>query len=159
MSVRPLCGMNVQCPTIDRTLEHIRENKTLKGRVVKIAGDFGQIFSVELNNKMADELNAGPQNSTSWKAIQKLKLTSNMWVILHSDISARVICTNVLSLHEEKPPAKPLNGIIKLQNTLYHTATKKEEIERECFPKHTLIISWSTHGFISQPLLHPKIQM
>jgi len=82
-----------------------------------------------------------------------------MWVILHSDISAGVICTNVLSLGKEKPPAKPPNGIIKPQNTLYHMATRTEEMDRQCFPKHTLIISWSAHGFVSQPLLHPKIQM
>jgi hypothetical protein len=108
---------------------------------------------------MADELKACPQNSTLWKALQKLKLTSNMWVILHSDISTGVICTNVLSLGKEKPPAKQPNGTNRLQNTLYHTATRTEEIESECLPKHTLIISWSTHGFISQPLSHPKIQI
>jgi len=102
MSIRPLCGMSVQCPTVDRTLEHIWKNKTLIGRVVKIAGDFGQTLSVELRDKMSDELNAYPQNSTLWKAIQKLKLTSNMKVILHSDISAGLICTNVLSLGKEK---------------------------------------------------------
>jgi hypothetical protein len=90
--------MSVQCPTIHRTLEHIWENKTLIGRVVKIAGYFCQTFSVELRDKTADELNACPQNSTLWKPLQKLKITSNMWVIPHSDISAGVICTNVLSL-------------------------------------------------------------
>jgi hypothetical protein len=109
-------------------------------------------------DKKADELNARPQNSTLWKPLQKLKPTSNMWVILHSNISAGVICTHVLSLGKEKPPAKPSNGITKLQNTLYHTTTRTEGIEGECFPKHTLI-SWSTHGFVSQPLSHPKIQM
>lgn len=154
-----MCGMNVKCPTVHRTLEHIWENKTLIGKFVKIAGDFCQTFSIELRDKMAAELNACPQNSTLWKPLQKLKLTSNRWVIMHIDISAGVICTNVLSLGKEKPPAKPSNGIIKLQNTLYHTTTRMEETEGECFPKHTLIILWSTHGFVSQPLLHPKIQM
>jgi len=137
--------MSVQCPTVNRTLEHTWENKTLISRVVKIAGDFGQTFSVELRDKMADELNACPQNSTSWKAIQKLKLTSNMWVILHSDISAGVICTNVLSLGKEKPPPKSPNVIIKFQNTLYHTATRTEEIERvfsQTYTHHFMVHIW-----------------
>jgi PIF1 helicase. len=78
MSIRPLCGMSVQCPMVNRTVEYIWENKTLIGRVVVIAGDFCQTFSVVPMDKMADELNACPQNSTLWKPLNKLKLTSSM---------------------------------------------------------------------------------
>jgi hypothetical protein len=66
-------------------------------------------------------------------------------VILHSDISGGVICTNVLSLGKEKPPVKPTNGIIELQNTLFHTATRIEDLKESVFP--------NTHSSLRGPCM------
>lgn len=55
---------------------------------------------------------------TSWRSVQNLKLTNNMWVHLQGDMSAWQFVPNVPSLGEGKLPLIPSIGLSELQNTL-----------------------------------------
>ena len=71
---------------LDKTMKDLRENDFLFGGVtVVICGDFRQTLPVVPRGTPADELNACIKAHELWGQVQKLKLTTNMRVLLRGD--------------------------------------------------------------------------
>ena len=76
---------------LDKTLQDIRRNKCLMGRVTfTMAGDFRQTLPVVSRGTRADEMQACVKSSYLWRHFTKLSLNTNMRVHLHGDRRAEI---------------------------------------------------------------------
>ncbi|XP_055542911.1 uncharacterized protein LOC129728491 [Wyeomyia smithii] len=84
---------------LDRTMRDLRSNaRHFGGALIVLAGDFRQTLPVIPRSTAADAINACLKLAHLWRFVKKLKLTTNMRVLMQNDSSADVF-SNQLFCH------------------------------------------------------------
>ena len=119
---------------LDRTLRDIRGNNSPMGGVVFLmAGDFRQTLPVVPKGTKADEIKACLKSSYLWSRVRKLKLETNMRVLLSSDVSAGEFAKKQLDIGNGHVQEDISDGLITLN--CGSNCTSLAEIEDKVFPE------------------------
>ena len=118
---------------LDRTLQDLRgNNRPMGGVVFLMAGDFRQTLPVIPKGTKADEIKACLKSSYLWPRVTKMKLETNMRVMLSGDVSAGEFARKQLDIGDGKLPESTEDGLVTL-NCGTNCSTL-DEIEEQVFP-------------------------
>ena len=118
-----------------------------------MAGDFRQTLPVIPKGTKADEIKACLKSSYLWPRVKKLKLETNMRVVLRGDISAGNFARKLLDIGNGSIVEDSGDGLIKLN--CESNCSSIQEIEERVFPD--IVYNYKCSRWLSErAILAPK---
>ncbi|XP_003742881.2 uncharacterized protein LOC100906410, partial [Galendromus occidentalis] len=120
---------------LDRTLRDFRDCQVpFGGALIMLSGDFRQTLPVIPRGTRADEINACLKQSTLWRHVQKLTLTTNMRVQLQNDTTAARFAAQLLDIGSGRMPIDRSSQSITLPSDFCTVCSTKERLIQSVFP-------------------------
>ncbi|XP_003741051.1 uncharacterized protein LOC100901484 [Galendromus occidentalis] len=120
---------------LDRSLRDFRDCQVpFGGALIMLSGDSRQTLPVIPRGTRADEINACLKQSTLWRHVQKLTLTTNMRVQLRHDTTAARFAAQLLDISSGRMPIDRSSQSITLPSDFCTMCSTKERLIQSVLP-------------------------